>query len=148
MATKKSGSSKKAAKTSSTRLPAGALVKLRKLLATNANVVGFSGVLRDEQVRGKPTGRRVIRVYTAKRITPRQRAKSGIPLTMSGVPIDLMEIGEPVPEGSPAMHRKKYRPMVGGISAISAHQGGSGTLGYFVQDAAPPPPGKLSLIHI
>jgi hypothetical protein len=144
-----SSKKRKRTKTGGTRLPPGVLAKLRRLLATDPNVVGFSGTLRDEAVRGKLTGRKVIRIYTEKRMSPRQRAASRIPARMGGVPVELMEIGKPESADSPAAHRGRYRPLIGGISAISANLGGAaGTLGYFVEDAAPPPPGKKAQWYI
>ena len=134
---------------SGSRLPAGALAILRQLLKTEPNVVGFSSTLKDEIVRGKPTGRKVIRIYTEKRMSPQKRAASRMPAQIGGVPVDLMEIGRPRSAASPAAHRKKYRPLIGGISAVSMYRGlRAGTLGCFVEDTAPPPPHQKAQWYI
>jgi hypothetical protein len=90
----------------------------------------------------------VIRIYTEKRISPKKRAAIGIPARIRGVTVELMELGRPEISDSPADHQQKFRPLVGGISAVSVHQGSYGTLGYFVQDTAPPPPHKKAQWYI
>jgi hypothetical protein len=143
------------ASASRTRLPAGALKTLRQLMASQPNVVGFSATLKDELVRGRASGRKVIRIYV-ERILSRQKKKGArsLPATIGGVPVEVVAIGRPEASAGAAGHIEKKRPLVGGISITAAYQSNSyGTLGYFLRDNPPPPNQKpqwyiLSCAHV
>lgn len=118
---------------------------LRQILSTNPHVVGYSEILQPEEVKGRPSGRMAIRIYVDRKI-----AKRGLPVSqrlpdeIDGIPVDVIAIGIPTqmqltatapPSGgvpTPAAHRLKYRPMVGGISVGPRLRPESGTLGYFL----------------
>lgn len=129
-----------------------------RLLRSNPSVVGFSATLKDELVRGKPSGRLAIRVYVKRKLPKNKILKERLlPENIGGVLVDVVEIGEvELGQGGAPGHVEKFRPLQGGISACSTHAGASaGTLGYFLRERKPPPhpPNKpqwyiLSCAHV
>ncbi len=109
--------------------------KFRKIKKSNVdklmakgNVVGVG--VGAKLKAGVPTGELAVRVYVIKKEAPKDlKSADIIPITLEGVPVDVVEIGEPLPYS----YTSRERPAIGGDSVGHLHVT-AGTLGYLLRD--------------
>lgn len=126
--------------------------ELAKLLnlKKRKGVVGYSGVLQRKIKDGREQKSWAIRVYVEKKLPPEACGADGcLPPEIDGVPTDVIEVGKvralpfptpapyssgnPNPQSGDLDPRPRYRPLVGGISAIADGLTAC-TLGWFAKD--------------
>jgi hypothetical protein len=109
---------------------------LDKMMKSNPTIIGYSSTLKDEIVRDRPSGRKAIRIYVAKKKPKSELSEDQIlPDTLDGIPVDVVEIGKPKLLQSSTIPTGIIRPLIGGISiGKNGLELGAGTLGYFVKD--------------
>jgi hypothetical protein len=112
--------------------------ELEKLRKKYKGVVGYSARLQDELVKGKPSGRKAIRIYVEKKKSRRSLKKAQLlPDEMFGIPVDVVAIGKPklqalAPVVTPLSNpKRKFRPIIGGISTSGDD---TGTMAYPCKD--------------
>jgi len=67
---------------------------LHAITRENPRVVGFSGTLKDELVRGAPSGRAAIRVYVSEKLPPHALPPAErLPDEIGGIPVDVLPLG-------------------------------------------------------
>lgn len=99
----------------------------RELMARD-NVVGVATSLK--VTGGQPTGTVALTVYVEKKVAPSKVSKaSAVPKTLSGVPTDVVEVGEL----RPLVFNARVRPALPGYS-IGHHNITAGTFGCVVRD--------------
>jgi len=111
--------------------------KLKKEIWKYPNVIGISNTPKRKIVKGIEIDIPCIRIYVSKKIPKNQLKPSDvIPEEVDGIKTDIVEVGKfkRMVEIPISDFRKRYRPVIAGISTSRADEVARGTIGWFVID--------------
>jgi len=114
------------------------------------NVILVYSIFQEKITKGQPTGKACIKIRVSKKLPlSALKADEVIPIAINDIPTDVEEGLPIIALADESEHRKKIRPLKGGLSigAAAAYKGATGTACCLVKDKKKPSSKKIMLTN-
>jgi len=114
------------------------------------NVILVYSIFQEKITKGQPTGKACIKIRVSKKLSlSALKADEVIPTAINDIPTDVEEGLPIIALADESEHRKKIRPLKGGVSigAAAAYKGATGTACCLVKDKKKPSSKKIMLTN-